>query len=720
MCACLVGLLLTVSPIRSQTPGAARFAAGEQALAAGDPWQARGEFERALREGYPEGIGFHALTGAYLALDNRLFDARAALERALAAQPDSTAWWYLLGDINLRLDGGDADSRSRTAFREVFLRDPFHEDAWEAWQRLYLDPSDLREVEQILAAHLARAYDPELALRRIDLLYDVGDFDAAWEDIERFQRTVKDERLLARLSYLAGVVLAARGDPESGAGYYFNGLAFAPTSADLEPYYADVSPLLPKAEREAWSAWSIERQRDFLQGFWNARDPLPFGGGNERWVEQQRRIRVARDVFRWKKPIQKEKLIEIGAGADLGMPSIPIRLDGRPLDDRGALYLRHGDPDDQAGLGLDECGFWYYDREGLPGDGSVAFNFTREREEGRAFYGNDCVVSTLPTTGKGLQHFAPGVGGLEPWDVLPARERVLEDLAAGLSSDSYRMPIEHRIPVDATAAGFDYFREGTDVALYFAIPLPEITVQAEHTRYRKGLVLYDSNWQEVARQSEQMDAVVAHGYESEGSAAWYLVDLFRVHMTPGSYHYALQIDDLQGDGVGIEKGTLRVRRFSETGLDLSDPVLSARVSEGGGAPRFQRYGRTILPLPSRRFLQGQPLFLYFEIYNLRPGAGGDLRFRVDYAIEAEALDRNTFERFFGAVKGLAGVREESGRITFSFEREVEETAGGVVPEHVSFDATALAPGVYTLQVTVTDLAFLGRSAHVTESFTIVD
>src|SRR5688572_3498550 len=138
-------LLLTAAT--AQESGAEAFAAGRAALDSGDPWRAQRQFERALREGYPRADGYRALADAWLALDNRLFYARDALERALAARPDDVAGWYLLADINLRLDGGDADIIfARAAFHEVFRLDPWYRDAWERWSRMYLEKADLVTV----------------------------------------------------------------------------------------------------------------------------------------------------------------------------------------------------------------------------------------------------------------------------------------------------------------------------------------------------------------------------------------------------------------------------------------------------------------------------------------------------------------------------------------------------------------------------------------------
>lgn len=724
----LVALLLAPLPARAQE-GHDWFERGELALAAGDAWKATDLFERALREGYPEEEGYLALARAWLELDNRLFYARDALDKALAAEPGNVEGWYLLARVNLRLDGGDADARARDAFHGVFRLDPLYRDAWDLWGELYLEPADLRAVADILSEHLDRDYDPELALRRIDVLYDVGEHEAARAEIDRYRRRVKEEERLARISYYAGVVLAALGDTERGEDYYFNGLAFARTPEDLEPYLADVAPLLSGETLESWEAWPLDRRKEFLMGWWNRRDPLPLNAVNERWVEQQERIRFARESLKWKKPRRKEALA-LEAGGEVGRPSIAIRLDGRPLDDRGAFFLRHGFPDDQADPGRDECGFWYYEREGIE-SGSFAVNFGGGLQtrldaasagpglEPIGFRGNDCTFATYPTTPEGMQHFAPGAG--PPLDPLGVREDVVRDAAVALSTDSYRHEIEHRIPVDLSPSNFSYSSDGTEMVLYFAIPLPEIAIEGNHSRYRKGLVLYDADWNEVARQSEEMDAVLTRLPDAGGKAGqWFLVDLFRTRMTPGLYHYALQVDDLQGDGIGVRKGDLDVRRFGATELQLSDPVLSAGVIQGGSVPRFQRYGHTVVPLPSKRFLVDQQVFLYYEVYNLQPDPDRRLSFRVDYTIRSEKLDRSAVERFFGSLKGLVGIREEPESITLSFERTAPFLGRGVWPESVSFDTAALPPGTYTLEIAVVDHAFYDREARRATTFTIVD
>jgi thioredoxin-like negative regulator of GroEL len=297
-----------------ETAGELTFAKGEQLLAAGDAWKASGVFEQALREGYPRATGYRALARSYLALDNRLFDARRALERSLAADPDPIDAWYDLADLNIQIDGMDAENRARRAFHEIFKRDPFYRDAFDRWHRFYLDPEDSRAVAEIFDRHLARSYDAELALRRIDVLYEAGDHRAALADLNRLKQNLTSSAYISRIQYYVGVITEALGNPEDGWQAYRRGLAKARHDDDIEPFYRDLEPLLSDGDRSNWDGWSVQQKRDVLEGWWNERDPLPFSAVNERWVEQQERARFARLSLRLKKAWGLEKLLAINAG----------------------------------------------------------------------------------------------------------------------------------------------------------------------------------------------------------------------------------------------------------------------------------------------------------------------------------------------------------------------------------------------------------------------
>lgn len=686
------------------------FERGRAALASGDAWDARGHFERALKEGYPKGAGNRALVDAWLALDNRLFDARDALERALDAEPDSTGWWLLLADINLRLDGGDADPRARAAFHEVFRRDPGYRDAWSRWSRMSWEPDDLEETAAILGDHLDAAYDPELGLKRVDVLYDAGDYDGAAAELARFRRQVGAMSDDPRLAYYEGVLEAARGEAVAGAEAYFEGLRGADTEAALAPFYEDVEPILAPAERESWRGRTTGGKRDFLLAWWNARDPRPLSAGHERWAEQQRRIRVARDVYRWRRPLDKERLVGL-EGRDSGLPAVEIRLDGRPLEDRGAVYLRHGEPDDRQGPGSDECGFWYYHRDELPGDGEIGVNFGRGADlmtfSRGQFFSNACNFTTLPTTPRALEHF-------DVWsraDVGEAQGKALEDLEVALTTDSYVEETGDAIEVHVQPAAFAAADGGTEETFYIGFADGEAAVR------RVGVVIYDADWNEVGR--EIVDPAPDPAVRDPGTGRRLEILRIPVGRGPSSYRYAVQVEATGSGRTGVARGVIEVPRLAGPELTLSDVVLAARVGEGAGPPRFVRGGVAVLARPSLEFGGEDPLHLYYEAYGLDPDDADRRRFRVDYTVRAERLERGALERLFQGLQGLVGVREEERATTFSFEREAPASEGtDALVEHVSLDTSALPPGDYVLAIEVTDLVGGGTTVQVERELTI--
>jgi tetratricopeptide (TPR) repeat protein len=691
----------SVPPRASAQEADAWFERGRAALVSGEAWDARGHFERALKEGYPRGAGNRALADAWLALDNRLFDARDALERALDAEPDSTAWWYLLADINLRLDGGDADPRARAAFHEVFRRDPGYRDAWARWSRMSWEPDDLKETAAILGERLEVAYDPELGLKRIDVLYDAADYDGAAAQVERHRRLAGGVSGDPRLAYYEGVLAAARGEEVAGAEAYFEGLRDADTEAALVPFHEDVEPLLTPVEREQWRGRTTAGKRDFLLAWWNARDPRPLSAGRERWAEQQRRIRVARDVYRWRRPIDKERLVGL-EGRDSGLPTVEIRLDGRPLEDRGAVYLRHGEPDDRQGPGSDECGFWYYHRDELPRDGEIGVNFGRGADlmtfSRGQFFSNACNFTTLPTTPRAMEHF-------DVWsraDVGEAQAKALEDLEVALSTDSYVDEAGDAIEVHVQAATFAAADGRTDETFWVGFDDGE-------GAHRVGVVLYDADWNEVARQV--LDPAPAPAVRDPGTGR--RLEILRVSLGggPASYRYAVQVEATESGRAGVSRGVSEVPALAGPDLALSDVVLAYRVGEDAGPPRFLRGDLAVLARPSLEFGGEDPLHLYYEIYGLDPDDAGRRRFRVDYTVRAERLERGALERLFQGLQGLVGVREEDRATTFSFERAALPSGGAALVEHVSLDTSALPPGDYVLALEVTDLVGGGTAAQ---------
>ncbi|MGH7588006.1 MAG: hypothetical protein ACRELU_05390, partial [Gemmatimonadota bacterium] len=323
------------------------------------------------------------------------------------------------------------------------------------------------------------------------------------------------------------------------------------------------------------------------------------------------------------------------------------------------------------------------------------------------FFSNACNFTTLPTTPRAMEHF-------DVWsraDVGAAQGEALEDLEVALTTDSYVEETGDAIEVHVQPAAFAAADGGTEETFYVGFDDGEADV------HRVGVVVYDADWNEVGR--EIMDPTPDPAVRDPGTGRRLEILRLPVGRGPSSYRYAVQVEATGSGRAGVARGVIEVPRLAGPELTLSDVVLAARVGEGAAPPRFVRRGVAVLARPSLEFGGEDPLHLYYEAYGLDPDDAGRRRFRVDYTVRAERLERGALERLFQGLQGLVGVREEDRATTFSFEREAAASAEtDALVEHVSLDTSALPPGDYLLAIEVTDLVGGGTTVEVERELTI--
>jgi hypothetical protein len=143
-----------------------------------------------------------------------------------------------------------------------------------------------------------------------------------------------------------------------------------------------------------------------------------------------------------------------------------------------------------------------------------------------------------------------------------------------------------------------------------------------------------------------------------------------------------------------------VPNFNTGDLLLSDILMAYRIEETpNGQPlspsEFVRHGLSIRPAPWGVYAVKQPIYLYFEVYNLAPDAGGATRYEVETVLvektEAKGLERLIQQAF--------GQRQAQG-VSTGFE-----STGTARDEsqYVILDASLEQTGNYIVVLRVTDL-----------------
>ena len=134
---------------------------------------------------------------------------------------------------------------------------------------------------------------------------------------------------------------------------------------------------------------------------------------------------------------------------------------------------------------------------------------------------------------------------------------------------------------------------------------------------------------------------------------------------------------------------------------ISDILPAARIAEvgQGRSGQFIRGDLEVIPLPGRTLGRDQPLFIYFEIYNLLRDRFGGTRYRIEYAVSESTSDDGSLKRLFQGLGAMVGIRGR--RSVMSSEFSLTGTMNDA-RSHLEIDLSALPHGIYDLMITITD------------------
>jgi hypothetical protein len=147
-----------------------------------------------------------------------------------------------------------------------------------------------------------------------------------------------------------------------------------------------------------------------------------------------------------------------------------------------------------------------------------------------------------------------------------------------------------------------------------------------------AIALYDS----VHNQTLRLERQVVRS-DSLLQAGALLTTMLTLQAPPGDYRLTVKAENSGANRVSLFQQAVAVEPYTTPALQISDLVLAVQIAETKADGPFQRGNLTVLPLPTRSFLKGQELGLYFEVYNLIPDAFGQMRYRV--TIQVTALEQ---------------------------------------------------------------------------------
>lgn len=680
-----------------------------------------------------------ALAQVYLGMDKKK-DARKAAEKAIEANPETADAHYYLAlahDENVKL----------AEIRKGKVKEVFENQYWPLKKAISLDPAHTDAHYRIGRLYTKLMKDPDSAIpfyveqasvnpEHTEALLALADASIT---TERFQEGVEHFHRLAELQGPKAHPLVAGLSAQLDS-YIYLGLRREPEALRaLEEYlsviehhdpesfkqYRDISLVAESDVVKQYGQLTGDEKEATWRQFWAVRDPDPTTALNERLAEHYRRVMYALRNF----------------------------SDGKePWDTRGEIYIRYGEPDDRQSF-VFRSGSNVMENYMPTGNAQV----DAVRETNRYQYQLQVSSGASPWSQDvgGFDSFLARSGNetranafaTESWVYVPYNLELF--FTDQMNNDSYDFPllptelpsvpgstgfarspgfrfmstprqrVASLIKQRPEAYDFDYggeplnfvydlaaFRGNnneTEVEVAFSVPTDQMGYASDgngmETWFASRVALQDEGRNYIAG-SQALAGPLARPIRRPGKDRVELRTAgFSFSAPAGTYRSALAVKDSTTKRIGIFLRPFTVKDFSGTNLHVSDIKLAAGISESADPGPFSRNGLRIIPHPVHIFAVAQPIYIYFELYNLTQDDKGHTVFDTGLTITAKEEQRNFAWKLLTDIGRLVTRSSNDQTVDLAYED------GGLLPDefrHTSIDTSDLPPGPYSLTLTVTD------------------
>jgi GWxTD domain-containing protein len=671
-------------------------------------------------------LGFLSLRLGDMGGHSHYDDAASEFQWAIDLQPSWPYAWYGMGLAEYGV--GDSQVSFVTGLKTMLGKDALTRSAVAFAKSAEVDPSFARGLVDLANTALRQrvniklgvalealrragktmaASDPEVLLARGRVEREVGDGDSALAAFNGYLQ-YGPNRSLAQLELARTQFLMGRFD---GLAPYFEGAA-SDEAATVAGYRADLATIASDSVLREFDRQRGPRRAAYLKRFWSQRDRTEMRGDGERLREHYRRLFYARKNFQLASNNRHYDIVE------------RYRSGSRDFDDRGVIYIRHGEPVSRAGYaapGLEPNESWRYSRP----EGDLIFHFIA-REDVQDFKLVESLFDVLGFSdavklqgqGNGAadnavaeqlmlsrERLSPiyrrlqGAGRMSTGRYQSQERRVgQESIAVGTTSDSYelRFPQELKAHTEVLAVGRD--SSGPQVQIAYAIAGSSL----EPVPVTRGY-LYSVRLRFVAMNDRQqvvssLDTTRHFVAPEPVPPTEHLVGRVGATVPPGPLHYRLALQQGEAAGVTLPMDSVRVGPPTPAALSLSDLVLGSRSANLAWrlAP-----DDTVLLNPLRTYRRSEEMELYYEIDGLRPTP-----YTVELTVKKKGSGGGLFKKIFGG--GGAAIR-------LKFQ---EQATTPRVSSHRSLQLSRLKPGNYVLELSVVDAN--GRRDRRSQEFQVVD
>jgi GWxTD domain-containing protein len=654
-------------------------------------------------------LGFLSLRVGDLGGQAHYDDAASEFQWAIDLQPTWPYAWYGMGLAEYGV--GDSQISFVTGLKTMLGKDALTRSAMAFARSAEVDPSFVRGLVELSntalrqrvniklgvaldalrrAASTPAAQDPQVLLARGRVEREVGDGDSALAAFRGYlDRGVS--RSLGQLEIARTLFLLGRFD---GVQPYYEGAA-SDDPATVAGYRADLATIASDSVLKEFDNATGAQRAAYLKQFWTERDRTELRGDGERLREHYRRLFYARKNFQLTSLNRHYDIVE------------RYRSGSRDFDDRGVIYIRHGEPSTRATYaapGLEPNESWRYTRP----EGDLLFHFVAREDvqdfklveslfdvlgfsqqialrEDRA--ANDPVAEQLIFSREQLSPIYQRLqsAGRIGSGQYQAEERRMgqSSIALGTRTDSYELHFAEDLKARTQVLAVGRDSTGSLVQIVYAISgkgLEPVTVTRGFLySVRVRFTAMDRTGRVVASLDTTRHFVAPEPVPDDE----HLVGRVAVPVPTGRYQYRLALQQGEEAGMVLPRDTLRVGGPTSVTLGLSDLVLGSRSTNLA----WQRADQdTVLFNPLQTFKRAEEMQLYYEVQGLQPGS----TYEVRLAVRKQGGSGGLFRKIFGG-----------GGAAISLKFDAQATAM-VESAHRGLQLEKLKPGMYVLEVMVTD------------------
>ncbi len=451
--------------------------------------------------------------------------------------------------------------------------------------------------------------------------------------------------------FILGLAHQAKGDVNRAYRSYLAGMELMP-----ERRQARMQSVLMQMDGRRAGRFGGAPNSGALKRFWASRDPLYLTPLNERMMEHCGRVAYVKLRY-----------------GDRG-----LRKPGWATA-KGQAYIRYGRPKarrvQQAGV--------------VEGPPSKLGTSSRFKAEGSSRYRHRPKLEEWIY--EGFRLVFEDTGYRDNWKFGSA---YIGETALGIRSLVSRIPEYYRDPFaweryEAPHQIAQFRGEGNAqrVEVYYALSGREVDhdnarAGVEEVNVTQGLFLHNWRWEQVQRKMGRVHAMPYVVYD--GLREGYLFASERLALAPGTYHLAVEAEDVESGSLGTFREKLRVRRFGSDSLQVSSLLLARQIVERDTTV-FGRDRYMILPNPLGQCDRYDQAHFYFEIYNLERDAFGATQYRVTYQVRPLAEEEE---------------QQVSWSTAVSYTQEGSHDWG---PQYLALDLGGARPGRREVRVVVSDL-----------------